>query len=104
MPLKNERRFDMKANSDAVKELTKKEYKEVEEDELIKKPPSATTRMDTSHWIAFSVKNTVAKPLNQTTANTSFKESPEHKRKGSPYGQWVLVHNGHKNADKTKGH
>ncbi|XP_078094057.1 arginine/serine-rich protein 1 isoform X2 [Mustelus asterias] len=87
MPLKNERRFEMKANSDAVKELTKKEYKEVEEDEPIKKISSATARMDTSHWIAFSVKNTVAKPLNQTTANTSAKESPEHKRKGSPYGQ-----------------
>lgn len=100
MSLKNERHFKMKANSDAVKELTKKEYKEVEEDEPIKKISSATAKMDTNHWIAFSVKNTVAKPLNQKTANTSAKESPEHKRKGSPYGQWVLVHNGHKNADK----
>ncbi|XP_072357203.1 arginine/serine-rich protein 1 [Scyliorhinus torazame] len=102
-PLKNEKPFEAKTNSDAVKELTRKEYKDAEEDEPIPKLPSATVRMDTNHWIAFSVKNTVAKPLNQKTANTSAaKESPEHKRKGSPYGQWVLVHNNHKNADKTK--
>ncbi|GCB73261.1 hypothetical protein scyTo_0002443 [Scyliorhinus torazame] len=68
--------------------LPHQEYKDAEEDEPIPKLPSATVRMDTNHWIAFSVKNTVAKPLNQKTANTSAaKESPEHKRKGSPYGQ-----------------
>ncbi|XP_078423236.1 uncharacterized protein LOC144695975 isoform X2 [Cetorhinus maximus] len=102
-PLKIERLFEMKTNSDAVKELTRKEYKkEAEEDEPIQKLPSATARIETNHWIAFSVKNTVAKPLSQKTSNASAKESPEHKRKGNPYGQWVLVHNGHKNADKTK--
>ncbi|XP_048413865.1 arginine/serine-rich protein 1 [Stegostoma tigrinum] len=101
-PLNNERLFEMKTNSDAVKALTRKEYKkEAEDDEPLQKLTSASSRIETNHWIAFSVKNTVAKPLNQKTANTS-RESPEYKRKGSPYGQWVLVHNGCKNTDKTK--
>ncbi|XP_072404452.1 arginine/serine-rich protein 1 [Chiloscyllium punctatum] len=96
-----ERLFEMKSNSDAVKAVTRKDYKKAEGDEPLQKLTSPPAKIETNHWIAFSVKNTVAKPLSQKTANTS-RDSPEQKPKGSPYGQWVLVHNGHKNTVKTK--
>lgn len=85
----------------AIVFLMQKHVNEAEEDEPVRKLESAPARLETNHWIAFSVKNTVAKPLNQKSPNGPVKGSPENKKR-SPYGQWILVQSGHKNGDKTK--
>lgn len=82
--------------------LKEKHTNEVEEDEPLQKLQNAPSRMETNHWIAFSVKNAVAKPLNHKSSSGPIKGSPENKRKGGPYGQWVLVQSGRKNGDKTQ--
>ncbi|XP_069751715.1 arginine/serine-rich protein 1 isoform X2 [Narcine bancroftii] len=79
-----------------------KHINESEDEEPVQKLQSAPTRLETNHWIAFSMKNAVAKPLNQKPSNGPVKGSPENKRKGSPYGQWILVQSGCKNGEKTK--
>ncbi|XP_078279532.1 arginine/serine-rich protein 1 isoform X1 [Rhinoraja longicauda] len=97
--------FDFeKYNSEVAKEVIRREKhtNEVEEDEPLQKLQNAPSRMETNHWIAFSVKNTVAKPLNHKSSSGPIKGSPESKLKGSPYGRWVLVQNGRKNGDKTQ--
>ncbi|XP_032901048.1 arginine/serine-rich protein 1 [Amblyraja radiata] len=103
-PFKDEN-FDFeKYNSEVAKEVTRREKhtNEVEEDEPLQKLQNAPSRMETNHWIAFSVKNAVAKPLYHKSSSGAIKGSPENKRKGGPYGQWVLVQSGRKNGDKTQ--
>lgn len=97
--------FDFeKYNSEVAKEVTRREKctNEVEEDEPLQMLQNAPSRMETNHWIAFSIKNTVAKPLNHKSSSGPIKGSPENKQKGSPYGRWVLVQSGRKNGDKTQ--
>ncbi|XP_062890076.1 arginine/serine-rich protein 1 isoform X1 [Mobula hypostoma] len=102
-PFRDENYNFEKSNIDAAKEMIRrKQANEDEEDEPVQKLGSAPSRSETNHWIAFSVKNAVAKPLNQRSPSGPVKGSPENKQKRSPYGQWIPVQSGHKSGGRTK--